>query len=255
MATGKPKFSAFNQGVIPTIACFIDKSTKTPLGVGLDALVKAMQAYVSQYVAPVWGTPAKLVKSTGFRKNAWAMVFLDNADAPGALAYHDLTPDGLPISKVFVKTTLDSGDLVSVSASHELVEMLVDPAINMMTTGPDPKTIYAYESADPVEALTFNVNGIPMSDFVYPSYFEVFHKPGSVKFDQLKKVKRPFQILGGGYQIVFKNGKWSQVFGSLTKKKRFAGEDRRGHRSEIRKRKTRKKAEPATIARLQRHIR
>jgi hypothetical protein len=255
VATGKPKFSAFNQGVIPTIACFIDKSTKTPLGVGLDALVKAMQAYVSQYVAPVWGTPAKLVRSTGFKKNAWAMVFLDNADAPGALAYHDLTPDGLPISKVFVKTTLDNGDLVSVSASHELVEMLVDPAINMMTTGPDPKTIYAYESADPVEALSFKVNGIPMSDFVYPAYFEVFHKPGSVKFDQLKKVKRPFQILGGGYQIVFKNGKWSQVFGSLTKKKRFAREDRRGHRSEIRKRRTRKKAEPATIARLQRHIR
>jgi hypothetical protein len=253
MATGKPKFSAFNQGVIPTIACFIDKSTKTPLGVGLDALIAAMQAYVSQYVAPVWGTPAKLVKTTGFKKNTWAMVFLDNADAPGALAYHDLTPDGLPISKVFVKTTLDNGDLVSVSASHELVEMLVDPAINMMTTGPDPKTIYAYESADPVEALSFNVNGIPMSDFVYPAYFEVFHKPGSVKFDQLKKVNRPFQILGGGYQIVFKNGKWSQIFGSSTKKQRFAREDRRGHRSEIRKRRTRKKAEPATIARLQRH--
>jgi hypothetical protein len=255
VATGKPKFSAFNQGVIPTIACFIDKSTKTPLGVSLDALTKAMQAYVSQYVAPVWGTPAKLVKATGFKKNAWAMVFLDNADAPGALAYHDLTPDGLPISKVFVKTTLDNGDLVSVSASHELVEMLVDPAINMMTTGPDPKTIYAYESADPVEALSFKVNGIPMSDFVYPAYFEVFHKPGSVKFDQLKKVKRPFQILGGGYQIVFKNGKWSQVFGSLTKEKRFAREDRRGHRSEIRKRRARKKAEPATIARLQRRTR
>jgi len=73
--------------------------------------------------------------------------------------------------------------------------------------------------------------------------------------DQLKKVKRPFQILGGGYQIVFKNGKWSQVFGSLTKEKRFAREDRRGHRSEIRKRRARKKAEPATIARLQRRTR
>ena len=128
-----------------------------------------MQVYVDQHVAPVWGTPAKLVKSTGFLKGAWAMVFLDNADQPGALAYHDLTPDGLPLSKVFVKTTLDNGDLVSVSASHELVEMLVDPAINMMTTGPDPKTVYAYESADPVEALSFKVNGIPMSDFVYPA--------------------------------------------------------------------------------------
>jgi len=42
------------------------------------------------------------------------MVFLDNADQPGALAYHDLTPDGLPLAKVFVKTTVDNGDLVSV---------------------------------------------------------------------------------------------------------------------------------------------
>jgi hypothetical protein len=252
MATGKPKFAAFNQGVIPTIACFIDKSTKTPLGVGLDALIAAMQAYVSQYVTPVWGTPAKLVKSKGFVKGAWAMVFLEDADTPGALAYHELTPDGLPISKVFVKTTVDDGELVSVSASHELVEMLVDPAINMMTTGPDPKIVYAYESADPVEALTFNVNGIPMSDFVYPAYFEVFHKPGSVKFDQLKKVNRPFQILSGGYQIIFKNGKWSQVHGSVTKKRRFALEDRRGHRSEIRKKRTRKTAEVRKIARLRR---
>ena len=120
MATAKPKFGAFNQGVIPTIACFIDNSTTTPLGVDLDDLIVAMQLYVSRYVAPVWGTPAKLVKSTGFRKGAWAVVFLDNADAPGALAYHELTPDGLPISKVFVKTTLANGDLVSVSASHEL---------------------------------------------------------------------------------------------------------------------------------------
>jgi hypothetical protein len=62
------------------------------------------------------------------------MVFLDDADQPGALAY--LTPDGLPQSKVFVKTTLENNDLVSVSASHELVEMLVDPATNLMTTGP-----------------------------------------------------------------------------------------------------------------------
>ena len=186
MATGKPKFAAFNQGVIPTIACFVDPSTTTPLGVGFDALVAAMQAYVSNFIVPVWGTPAKLVKTTGFLKNAWAMVFLDNADVANALAYHDLTPDGLPISKVFVKTTIENHDLVSVSASHELAEMLVDPALNLMTTGPDPRTIYAYESADPVEALSFRVNGFPMSDFVYPSYFEDFHKAGSVQFDRMK---------------------------------------------------------------------
>jgi hypothetical protein len=108
MTTAKPVLGAFNQGVIPTIACFIDKTTKTPLGVDLDRLVTAMQVYVDKHVAPVWGTPAKLVKSTGFLKDAWAIVFLDDADQPGALAYHDLTPNGLPLSKVFVRTTLEN---------------------------------------------------------------------------------------------------------------------------------------------------
>jgi len=230
--TTRPTLGAFNQGELPTITCF-NKAT-VPLGVDLDALIAAMQVYIDEHVAPVWGTPAKLIKTTGFQKGAWAMVFLDDADQPDALAYHDLTPDGLPEAKVFVKTTLADHELVSVSASHELVEMLVDPAINLMTTGPDPKVIYAYESADPVEALSFDVEGIPMSDFVYPAYFEDFHKPGSVKFDHQDKVNKPFEILSGGYQIIFKNGKWSQVFGSEAKKKSFAREDRRGHCSEQR---------------------
>jgi hypothetical protein len=242
-----PTFAAFNQGEFPTIACF-NKAT-TPLGVDFDALIAAMQAYVDNYVAPVWGTPAKLVKTTDFKKGAWAIVFLDNADQPGALAYHDLTPDGLPESTVFVKTTLDNGDLVSVSASHELVEMLVDPAINLLTTGPNSKLVYAYESADPVEALSFNVNGIAMSDFVFPAYFEAFHKSGSVQFDAMRKVSKPFQILSGGYQIVFKNGKWSNVTGSAAKKKALKAEDRRGHRSEQRAQKKLKVADVAKIKR------
>lgn len=250
MRTRRPTFGAFNQGGIPRIACF-NKAT-VAFGVNFDALIAAMQVFVDRHVAPVWGTPAKLIKSKGFVKGAWAMVFLDNADQPGALAYHDLTPDGLPEAKVFVKTTLENKELVSVSASHELVEMLVDPAINLMTTGPDPKTIYAYESADPVEALSFSVNGIPMTDFVYPAYFENFHKPGSVQFDRLKKVKKPFQILSGGYQIIFKNGKWSQIFGSVSKKKRFALEDRRGHRSERRAAKKLKCASEKEIAQAER---
>ena len=229
----RPVFGAFNQGEKPTIACF--NQAKTPLGVDLIKLISAMQEYIDKYIVPVWGTPAKLVHSQGFIPGAWAVVFLDDADQANALAYHDLTPDGLPISKVFVRTTINDHQLVSVSASHELVEMLVDPAINLMTTGPDRKTMYAYESADPVEELDFEVKGIPMSNFVYPSYFENFHKPGSVQFDHLNKVKKPFQILSGGYQIIFKNGKWSQVFGSAAKKARFAKEDRRQHRSQQRK--------------------
>jgi len=240
MTAAKPNFSAFNQGDLPTIACF--NKAATPLGVDFDALILALQIYVDQFIVPVWGTPCRLTKSTDFIKAAWAIAFLDDADSPGALAYHDLTPDGLPLSKVFVRTTLDAHELVSVSVSHELVEMLVDPAINMMTTGPDRRTMYAYETADPVEALSFKINGIAMSDFVYPSYFEAFRKAGSVRFSQCNTVKYPFQILGGGYQIIFKGGKWGQIFGSKTKEKQFAAEDRRGHRSQIRRLVNRKKS-------------
>jgi hypothetical protein len=225
-------FGAFDQGQTPTIACF--NQAKTPLGLDLKKFVGALQNFVDTCVVPVWGTPAKLVQSTGFIPGAWAIVFLDVADAPGALAYHDLTPDGFPLSKVFVKTILDDNSSLSVATSHELVEMLVDPAINLWTVGPQAGTFYAYESADPVEEESFSLDGFEMTDFVYPSYFEDFHKPGATQFDYMKKVGKPFQILNGGYQIIFRKGKESQVFGSKAKEKRFSKEDRRGHRSESR---------------------
>lgn len=220
------------KSAIPTIACF-NRAT-VPLGVDFEALIAALQAFLDDHVAPVWGTRAKLVKSTNFAKSAWALIFLDDADAPGALAYHDLTPEGKPQGKVFVKSVLVNHDLVSVAASHQLVEMLVDPEVAKIVTGPDPRTLYAYEAADPVEALSFQVKGIPMSDFVYPAYFEQGHKPGATTFDHLHKITRPFEILKGGYQVVFRDGRWTEIFGSTMTKKAFAKEDRRGHRSEMR---------------------
>jgi hypothetical protein len=231
----KPLFAAFDQGQIPDIAVFSQAST--PLGVDLDKLIAALQKFVTDYVAPVWGTPARLARASGFRKGAWALVFLDTADQADALAYHELTPDGFPLSKVFVKTIADARASLSVAASHELVEMLVDPAINLLSLGPDPKAAYAYESADPVEAeaLAFSVNGFKMTDFVYPSYFENFRKPNSTKFDYRGKVAKPFQILPGGYQLVFKNGEWSQLTTSKAKARALEEEDRRQHRSEERK--------------------
>jgi hypothetical protein len=230
----QPKFAAFDQGQIPKIAVFNQAETK--LGLDLDTFVDALQSFVTDHVVPVWGTPARLVRTSSFRAGWWGFVFLDTADAPNALAYHDLTPDGLPLSKVFVKTIGEDGASLTVAASHELVEMLVDPAINLLSTGPDPRASYAYEAADPVEAdsLAFKVNGFAMTDFVFPSYFEAFRKANSTKFDHQGKVIKPFQILAGGYQIIFKNGKWSQL-GSKAKKRALAREDRRGHRSETRK--------------------
>jgi hypothetical protein len=234
MARRQPVRAAFDRGQVPTVACF--NRAKTPPGLDIDQLLSALQKFVDTCVVPVWGTPAKLVRSTGFLPGSWAVVFLDTADAPGALAYHDLTPDGFPLSKIFVETILEDKSSVSIATSHELVEMLVDPAINIWCNGPKAGVFYAYEAADPVEdqALAFQIDGIDVTDFVYPSFFEGFRKPRSTQFDYTKGVTRPFQILKGGYQIVFANGQETQIYGSKAKANSFAKEDRRGHRSQYR---------------------
>lgn len=226
--------AAFDQGQVPTIAVF--SRATVPLGpYTLAQLVDAMQDYLDLNFVPVWGTPARLQLSNGFLPKAWAIVFLDDADVANALGYHDLTPEGFPLSKVFVKTSQRYGEKVSVTATHELAEMLVDPAINIVSTGPRGR-FYAYEVCDACEALDFPVRGIPMSDFVYPSWFEGFRAPGSTKFDAMGAIDRPFKILRGGYMPIFRCyiGRWTQIFGSKAKEKAFKKEDRRQHRSVIR---------------------
>ncbi len=223
---------------VPTIACF--NKAKKKMGVDFDHLVAAMQKFVDDYLAPVWGTPVKLVKSDGFVKGAWAMVFLDRTKDASMEGYHDLTPEGLPMAKVYVKNVLKQKDKVSVAASHELAEMLVDPGANLYSTGPKKNRFYDYEVADPVEELFFDVDGIPMSNFVYPTYFEAFHKEGSTRFDQMGTLKRPFTLHQGGYQSYWSQGKERAEWGSKAKKKRFQKEDRRGHRSSFRHKTKRK---------------
>jgi len=161
-------------------------------------------------------------------------VYFDDADTAGALGYHDLSHNGQPISKVFVKTTLKDGELVSVTACHELFEMVIDPIANLWAEGHDG-TEYAYEMCDPVEEDTFAVDGVAMSNFVHPAWFEPFKHPPGTKYDHLGLLKKPFSMTKGGYMILKKRGKVKEVFGSKAKEKRFAKENRLGHRSEYRK--------------------
>jgi hypothetical protein len=226
--------AAFGSGGLPTIA--VVNLATVGLGYDLTKLVAAMQSALDQYFVPVWGTVAKLAifrDKKSIPGGAWPFFFVDNADVPGALGYHDLEKNGVPVTFVFVKTTLKDGGDVAVTASHELWEMLVDPGIQMWADGPKGE-LWAYEMADAVEETDFLVDGVRISNFVYPSFFELFRKPKSTKFDQLGLVDRPFKLLKGGYTIVKKGAGTKQLFGSLAKKKRFAKENRKLHRSQIR---------------------
>jgi hypothetical protein len=220
------------QGGSVRIAC-VNKAT-VDLGVPLDRLTGTLQKCFDQHFLPVWGYPVTLYNTTDPKPSDWQFIYFDDADTAGALGYHELTFKGQPISKIFVKTTLAAGELVSVTACHELFEMVIDPLANLWAEASDG-TEYAYEMSDPVEEDTFLVDGMAMSNFVHPSWFEPFKHPPGTKFDHLGLLKKPFSMTKGGYVIVKRKGKVSQEYGSKAKEKRFGKENRLDHRSEYRK--------------------
>jgi hypothetical protein len=114
----------------------------------------------------------------------------------------------LPMGKIFAASDLKYGTSWTVTASHELLEMLADPNINLTvfvqnanTTG----TLYAYEVCDACEddSLAYQIDAVAVSDFVYPAWFESFHAEGSAQFDRMNKIQNPLQLLPGGYIGVF----------------------------------------------------
>ncbi len=220
------------QGGPVRIAC-INMAT-VDLGVPFGKLTAALQKCYNRYFLPVWGYPVTLYNTTTPKPKDWRFMYFDDADTAGALGYHDLTDEGQPISKIFVKTTIAAGEKVSVTAAHELFEMVIDPIANLWAEAGNG-TEYAYEMSDPVEEDTFMVDGIEMSNFVHPAWFEPFKHPPGTKFDFLGRLSAPFAMTAGGYVITKRNGKVKQVFGSKAKAKRFAKEVRKGHRSEYRK--------------------
>ena len=95
-------------------------------------VVDALQQQVTNDFRPIWGVDAELTmiaKGTPPPGTSWWLVMLDDSDQAGALGYHDLTPESLPIGKIFAASDLKAGTSWTVTASHELLEMLADPDI------------------------------------------------------------------------------------------------------------------------------
>jgi hypothetical protein len=174
-------------------------------------VVDALQQQVNKDFYPAWGVDAKLTflpNNPAPPPGTWWLSILDDSDQAGALGYHDLTPDSLPIGKVFAATDLKYGTNWSVTASHELLEMLADPNINLtvfVQSNESTGILYAYEVCDACETdeLSYSIGNVKVSDFVFPSWFEGFRATGSTQFDQTNQIKNPLELLPGGYIGVF----------------------------------------------------
>jgi hypothetical protein len=169
--------------------------------------VAALQKRVTNDFRPVRGTYAELTivpKGTQPCNSSWWLVLLNDSDQADALGYHDLTTEGLPIGKVFAASDLKAGTSWTVTASHELLEMLGDPNINLtvfVQSSNMAGILYAYQVCDACkdDSLGYQIDNILLSDFVYPSRFESFRAEGSTQFDRLNKIQAPLQLLAGGY--------------------------------------------------------
>jgi hypothetical protein len=115
-----------------------------------------------------------------------------------ALGIH-LDKDGQP----FALVSLTDG--WQLTASHEALEMLVDPFGNRLVAGDSPKpdqgrVEFLVEVCDPSEAAAFGytVNGITVSDFYTTAYFDPIQAVG-VRYSFTGVITEPRQVLQGGY--------------------------------------------------------
>ena len=91
----------------------------------------------------------------------------------------------------------------SVTASHECLEMLADPFGNRLIaaphpTNPDERVRYLLEVCDPCQAIWYPVNGMKVSDFYTPRYFDPVRNPAAF-YSFTGALQRPLDLLEGGY--------------------------------------------------------
>lgn len=184
----------------------IINQSKTLGNAEIQAAIPALQTQIHRDFAPIWGVDADLSFAQGQpAAGSWWLVILDNSDMQGALGYHDLTDEGWPIGKVFAASDEQDGLNWTVTASHELLEMLGDPDINLTVFDQQTAStgvLYSYEVCDACEddRFGYQIDGVWVSDFVFPAWFEPSRKVDSTQFDFNKQLTAPVpQLLPGGY--------------------------------------------------------
>lgn len=127
---------------------------------------------------------------------------------PGEGGFH-LDKHKQPYAKVIASPKDDSW---SIDASHETLEMLVDPYGNRMQSSVaieikgnkivDGTGQYGYlvEACDPCEddKYGYTINGVVVSDFITPHFYDPLVTPGT-RYSFTGALKAPRQILPGGY--------------------------------------------------------
>lgn len=155
----------------------------------LQPIAAALQQQVDNDFAPVWGVRADIsapAPGDAIPPGAFHVNIVDSI--PGAGGVH-LDDQGQPYAEAV------NGPKLSIAISHEVLEMLVDPWGNRFTQGPDidpnfpdRQVFYLVEVGDPCEVTSYPIDGVLVSDFVCPSFYD---PDGAFPFDHQKTLTKP----------------------------------------------------------------
>lgn len=174
--------------------------------------------------AASWGTPhVKLVLADHAPAGSITATFRDNGPVTGALAYHTVQR-GVSSIIVYAGVGVFYGYSNSVSFTHELFELLADQNINSWNWHwqsqspayyigqhalPLPLNSFWFnEVCDPVEAYSYSINRVAISDWITPNWF---NDQVNGSFDEMNLVHEPLQTLKGGYSQFMVNGQYNLV--------------------------------------------
>jgi hypothetical protein len=181
----------------------------------LHAAATALTTQVSQHLPGVWpGISASVSYVTALKHlphNVWP-VFLVDQLPPGEGGFH-LDKNHQPFAKVIASAGDQSW---TIDASHEIIEMLIDPYGNKMQTAPaiavsgnDVVVVpgdyqYLVEACDPCEAngYAYEIAGIAVSDFITPNFYDASASTTHA-YSYRGNLKRPLQI--------HENNAWQQI--------------------------------------------
>jgi hypothetical protein len=210
-------------------------------------MTKAVATQVREHFAPAWEIPVNPVTFLADPRDKPAtgavLTVVDKPDQDGVLGWHTEGENGVIYGYVFAAPVLDNGGAVlsgadytvSATLSHEVLETIADPHVNLWATGPDGWVI-SQEVCDPVENGSYDIDGVAVSNFVTPMWFDVQAPPGTA-VDYLGRISTPFEMDKGGYYVRFRSGKPSQVFGEHVpdwrRKLKEHGFSRAGHLADM----------------------
>jgi hypothetical protein len=185
---------------VPVHVALVDMSG-TIAAPELAEVAGALNEQVQADIAPAWKIAATVGAYPSAPQGTWRIELHEKIDQKGAAGYH--TND---LGQPYAKVALSAGDW-TVTASHELVEMLVDPFGSRLHTaaalkgwqGSSTRVWYLWEPGDPVEEVQYPVGGVPMSDFVLPAFYRSAPRGSLAAYSHTGAATEPLQILEGGY--------------------------------------------------------